>query len=68
MFEFRKTLFSRIVPTVKDIGLWGPKVQAAYQAMGVIDFASLSPDALAAADDAIAEDFDAAARERKARA
>src|SRR3984957_20195408 len=27
---FRKLLFTRIVPCVKDIGLWGPKVQQAY--------------------------------------
>ncbi len=26
---FRSLLFSRIVPCVKDIGLWGPKVQRA---------------------------------------
>src|SRR5918996_526900 len=33
--EFRAMLFSRIVPTVKDIGLWGPKVQKAYRDLGV---------------------------------
>jgi hypothetical protein len=38
MGEFRKALFSRVVPTVKDIGLWGDKVQKAYADMGVIDF------------------------------
>jgi hypothetical protein len=26
----------RIVPTVRDIGLWGPKVQEAFAAMGAI--------------------------------
>jgi hypothetical protein len=26
---FRSRIFSRIVPTVKDIGLWGPQVQEA---------------------------------------
>ena len=32
---FRNLLFTRIVPTVRDIGLWGPKVQKAYADMGV---------------------------------
>ena len=29
MIQFRSHLFSRIVPIVKDIGLWGDKVQKA---------------------------------------
>src|SRR2546425_7582673 len=29
--EFRKTLFSRIVPTIKDLGLFGPRVRAAFE-------------------------------------
>src|SRR5881227_2410114 len=36
---FRSRLFTRIVPTVKDIGLWGPKVQEAFAAIGAIEFA-----------------------------
>ncbi len=52
--EFRKLLFSRIVPTVKDIGLWGPKVQKAYADMGVIQFQDLDPDTLSAQDEQIA--------------
>src|SRR5207249_10780656 len=28
---FQRMLFSRIVPTVKDIGLWGERVQRAYE-------------------------------------
>jgi 1,2-phenylacetyl-CoA epoxidase catalytic subunit len=52
--EFRKMLFSRIVPTVKDIGLWGPKVQQAYVDLGVIQFQDMDPDALQAQDEAIA--------------
>src|ERR1700726_3888215 len=34
MKYFRGRLFSRIVPTIKDIGLWGPKVQNAFADMG----------------------------------
>jgi hypothetical protein len=58
MREFRKMLFSRIVPTVKDLGLFGPKVQKAFQDMGVIDFADTDPDELSAADEEIARDLD----------
>ena len=58
MREFRKMLFSRIVPTVKDLGLFGPKVQKAFQDMGVIDFADMDPDELSAADEEIARDLD----------
>src|SRR5206468_6684155 len=58
MREFRKMLFSRIVPTVKDLGLFGPKVQKAFQDMGVIDFADMDPDDLSAADEEIAAQLD----------
>jgi hypothetical protein len=58
MQEFRKMLFSRIVPTVKDLGLFGPKVQEAFQDMGVIDFVNVNPDDLSAADEEIARDLD----------
>src|SRR6202022_723902 len=37
---FRALLFSRIVPCVKDIGLWGEKVQRAYADPGVLDAAA----------------------------
>jgi 1,2-phenylacetyl-CoA epoxidase catalytic subunit len=56
--EFRKMLFSRIVPTVKDIGLWGPKVQQAYVDLGVIQFQDMDPDALQAQDEALARRLD----------
>src|SRR5437016_6223328 len=58
MQEFRKMLFSRIVPTVKHRGLFAPKVQQAFQDMGVIDFANMNPDDLSAADEEIARDLD----------
>ncbi len=56
---FRSFLFQRIVPVVKDIGLWGPRIQKAYTDMGVIGFADLDVDALHDQDDSIAKDFDA---------
>jgi hypothetical protein len=52
---FRQLLFSRIVPCVKDIGLWGPKVQHAYVDLGVIDAADSDLDALMRDDEEIAD-------------
>jgi len=64
--NFRSRLFSRIVPTVRDIGLWGSRVQRAYEKMGVLDFAKADSAALLAEDNRIAETFDAAQRVRDA--
>jgi hypothetical protein len=55
---FRTLLFSRIVPCVKDIGLWGPKVQAAYADLGVLDAANTDLEALMRDDERIAEEVD----------
>ena len=55
---FRTLLFSRIVPCVKDIGLWGPKVQRAYTDLGVIDAADSDLEALMRDDEEIAERVD----------
>jgi len=55
---FRTLLFSRIVPCVKDIGLWGPKVQRAYADLGVLDAANTDLEALMADDERIAEEVD----------
>jgi hypothetical protein len=52
---FRTFLFSRIVPCVKDIGLWGPKVQHAYVDLGVIEAADSDLEALMRDDEEIAE-------------
>jgi hypothetical protein len=56
---FRTLLFSRIVPCVRDIGLWGPKVRHAYTDLGVIDAAQTDLDALMRSDEEIAEQVDA---------
>jgi hypothetical protein len=61
---FRSLLFSRIVPCVKDIGLWGEKVRNAYADMGVLDMAGTRLDDLMKADEDIAERMD---RERRFR-
>jgi hypothetical protein len=58
MKEFRTALFTRIVPAIKDIGLWGPRVQKAYNDMGVIEMAAIDLDEMAERDQAVAEEFD----------
>ncbi len=58
MSEFRKALFSRVVPNVKKIGLWGPKVRDAFVDMGVLQFEDLDPDESFARDEQIAEEFE----------
>jgi hypothetical protein len=55
---FRNHLFTRIVPIVKDIGLWGPKVQKAYMDMGVFEMGNANLDELMKADEDIAEELD----------
>ena len=59
MAQFRQRLFTRIVPTVKDIGLWGERVRKAYADMGVIQYSEIDAEALLEADNKVAEDFDA---------
>jgi hypothetical protein len=58
MNSFRGRLFSRVVPTVKDIGLWGPRVQKAFADMGVMDYAKVDVETVLANDGKVAEDFD----------
>ncbi len=62
MRVFRGRIFSRIVPTVRDIGLWGERVQKAFAAMGAIEFADIDAAALLANDARVAEEFDARMR------
>ncbi|MFH8988569.1 ferritin-like domain-containing protein [Streptomyces sp. NPDC017940] len=64
---FRQLLFSRIVPCVKDIGLWGRRLQQAYVDMGVFEMGDSNLDRLMEQDEEIAEKLDAerfAAEER----
>jgi P-aminobenzoate N-oxygenase AurF len=55
---FRNRLFTRIVPCIKDIGLWGDRVRAAYADMGVLEFAAANLDGLMADDERIADVVD----------
>jgi len=56
---FRQLLFSRIVPCVKDIGLWGKRLQEAYVDMGVFEMGDHNLDQLMLQDEEIAEKLDA---------
>ncbi|MFE5187124.1 ferritin-like domain-containing protein [Streptomyces sp. NPDC056628] len=66
---FRRLLFSRIVPCVKDIGLWGKRLQQAYVDMGVLEMGDHNLDLLMSQDEEIAERLDAErfAREERER-
>jgi hypothetical protein len=56
---FRGFLFTRIVPILRDIGLWGEKVQGAFADMGVLAFADADIDAMMADDEQQADQIDA---------
>ena len=56
--RYRMRLFSRIVPTVRDIGLWSPRVQKAFTDMGVMKYATTDAQAMLDNDSRVAEEFD----------
>jgi hypothetical protein len=56
---FRSLLFTRIVPCVRDIGLWSPRVQQAYDDMGVLQMSTGDLTAMLEADEQLAESIDA---------
>ena len=56
--RFKKRLFSRIVPTVKDIGLWSERVQRAYADLGVLQYGERDAQEALDQDAKIAEEFD----------
>ncbi len=55
---FRSLLFTRIVPCVRDIGLWGPKVRHAFADLGVLSAADADLESLMRADEDLAEKID----------
>jgi hypothetical protein len=56
---FQSLLFSRIVPCVKDIGLWSERIQATYDDMGVLEMSKSDLEALMKQDEEIADRLDA---------
>ena len=63
---YQSLLFSRIVPCVKDIGLWGNNVQRAFTDIGVLDAAQGDLTALMRQDERIAEEYDKELAARRA--
>jgi hypothetical protein len=64
MQTYRSDLFTRIVPMMKDIGLWGPKIRKAYEQMGIIGYCDTDVEQLSANDQIVAEQFEREIRER----
>ena len=58
MAQSRQRLFSRVVPIVKDIGLWGPRVQNAFAEMGAIQFADVNTEEMLENDSKVADEHD----------
>jgi hypothetical protein len=58
MRDYRSRLFTRIVPTLKDIGLWGPRLRKALTDLDVMKLADVDLDALGRHDDDVAVEFD----------
>ena len=59
MRNYRSALFSRIVPTIKDIGLWGPRIRRAYEEMNIMGYADVDVTAMSATDERVAEELEA---------
>ncbi len=55
---FRSLLFTRIVPCVRDIGLWGPKVRHAFADLGVLSAADSDLETLMKSDEDLADKID----------
>jgi hypothetical protein len=41
---FRRTLFSRVVPNLKRLGLLSPRVRAGFEEIGILEFENADPD------------------------
>jgi hypothetical protein len=65
MKMYRSALFSRIVPTIKDIGLWGPKIRKGYEQMGIMGYADVDVAGMSAHDEQVADEMDARKAEVK---
>lgn len=57
--KFRSRLFSRIVPTVRDIGLLGRHTRKAFEDLGAIQFIERDSAVMLEEDNRVAEEFDA---------
>jgi para-aminobenzoate N-oxygenase AurF len=55
---YRGRVFSRIAPVVREIGLWSPRIQAAFADLGAIELAAQDIDAMLAHDERAAAELD----------
>ncbi len=55
--NWQAQLFTRIVPTIRAIGLWGPRVRDAYAQMGVLSLGNVDLESMQAEDERIAQDM-----------
>ena len=62
--QFRSLLFTRIVPTLKDVGLFGSKVRRAFADMEVLGYSDVDLDTVMADDERAAGEIDAARRQQ----
>jgi len=60
MNVYRMSLFARVVPTVKRIGLWSDKIQQAFIDLGVMAYADAEPYEMFDNDERIADELEAA--------
>jgi hypothetical protein len=58
MRQYQQMLFTRIVPTLKDIGLWGPRLRGAFADMGVLEFGELDTQEQGRADEDVAAELE----------
>jgi len=59
MRVYRTSLFTRIVPTIRDIGLWGPRIRKAYEDMGILGFAGGDVEGMGLKDEQVARELEA---------
>lgn len=58
MRQYQQMLFTRIVPTLKDVGLWGPRLRGAFADMGVLEFGELDTREQGEADEDVAMEME----------
>jgi len=63
MRVYRSSLFTRIVPTIRDIGLWGPRIRKAYADMGILGFAEQDVEQMGLRDEQVARELELRLRE-----
>lgn len=64
MARFRAHLFSRLIPIVQSIGLWGPTIAQGFAKLGAPLTVATDPRLALEEDDRIAREFDSGVRQR----